>query len=141
MDGTRNIGSGPPRLPYLELTYAHLREMHDRIYFGPWRRSCPSLSDLQDACQQLGSFLGALAQELGSGGPPRARECLAKAREAHRGANPETTVDSTVFVAINNTLSYGHRVLDILLQERGEPNHVTRDFAQYYDLTEDEDGG
>jgi len=140
MDRKGHVGSGRPRLPYLGLPYAHLREMHDRIYFGHWRGSSPTLAHLLDAYRQLGGFLDALEQTLAPDSSGRAKECLAKARETHRRANPETGTDSSVFMAINNTLSYGHRVLDILLQERGEPNHITRDFAQYYDLTQDEDG-
>jgi hypothetical protein len=140
----RKDGAGPQdrrRRPYEGLRYPELREAHDRIYFGAWRGSSPTLLHLEEAYRQLGNFLDALQQTLDPGSPKRAQEHLAKARETHRRANPETTTDSTVFTAINNTLSYGHRALDILLQEKGQPNHVTRDFAQYYDLTQDEDGG
>lgn len=138
----RKDGAGPQdrrRWPYKGLRYPELREAHDRIYFGRWRGSSPTLAHLLDAYRQLGGFLDALEQTLAPDNSGRARECLAKARETHRRANPETTTDSTVFTAINNTLSYGHRALDILLQEKGQPNHVTRDFAQYYDSTHDEE--
>jgi len=141
MERGNNVSSRHPPHRYDGLRYPDLRQAHDRIYFGPWRGSSPRFSDLQDAYRRLGGFLDALEQTLASDSSTRAKECLAKARETHRRANPETTIDSTVFMAINNTLSYGHRVLDILLQEKGEPNHITRDFAQYYDLTQDEDGG
>lgn len=134
-------GSEHPAPPYQGLSYPDLREAHDRIYFGRWRGSSPTLAHLLDAYRQLGGFLDALEQTLAPDSSGRTKECLAKARETHRRANPETTTDSTVFMAINNTLSYGHRALDILLQEKGQPNHVTRDFAQYYDLVQDEDGG
>lgn len=53
--------------------------------------------------------------------------------------NLEASVDSTVLLAINNTLSYGHRVLDILLQGKEESIHVSRDFAHYYRAARVED--
>lgn len=118
--------------------YPHLRRIHDRIYFGAWRGS-PSPTDLQEVYRQLGSFLDTLEQELYQDSPPRAKEYLVRARETYRQADPERIIDSTVLLAVNNTLSYGHRVLDILLQAKGESIHVSRDFAQYYDSTRAED--
>lgn len=118
--------------PYQGLMYPHLREIHDRIYFGAWRGPSPSLPDLQEVTRQLGKFLDALEDELGQDSPGRAREYLVRARETHRQVNLETSVDSSVLLAINNTLSYGHRVLDILLQGKGESIHMSRDFAPYY---------
>ena len=125
--------------PYQGLMYPHLREIHDRIYFGAWRGPSPTLSDLQDVTRQLGEFLDALEQELHQDSPGRAREYLARARETHRQVNLQASVDSTVLLAINNTLSYGHRVLDILLQGKGESIHTSRDFAHYYHFARVED--
>lgn len=134
-----DLSSRPPNPPYRDLSYPHLREAHDRIYFGAWRGSSPTMGDLRDVYRQLGNFLETLEQELRQDSPRRTREYLAKAREAHRQANPEVTTGSAVLLAINNALSYGHRVLDILLREKGEPNHRSRDFAQYYEFSLDED--
>ena len=139
MEGDNKASARHPALPYQGLSYADLREAHDRIYFGAWRGSSPTLLCLQEAYRQLGSFLDALEHTLGPDSPGRAKECLAKARETHHQANPKGSMDSTVLLAINNTLSYGHRVLDILLQEEGEAIHMSRDFAQYYDSTRAED--
>ena len=118
---------------YRGLLYPHLREVHDRIYFGAWRGPSPTLADLSEAHQQLGHFLDALEQELQGTGPPGAREYLAKAREVHRLADPKGPDDATVLLAINNALSYGHRVLDRLLRAQGEATHISRAFARHYD--------
>ena len=118
---------------YQGLRYPHLREAHDRIYFGAWRGLSPRPADLSEAHQQLGRFLDALEQELHGSGPQGAREYLAKAREVHRLADPEGPDGAAVLLAINNALSYGHRVLDRLLRAQGEPNHVSRAFARHYD--------
>jgi len=124
---------------YRDLLYPHLREAHDRIYFGAWRGPSPSLADLAEAQRQLECFLGALEQELQQASPPGARECLAKAWDAHRQGKPESAPGSAVLLAINNALSYGHRVLDRLLRAKGEGNHVSRAFAEYYDGSVDGD--
>jgi hypothetical protein len=122
---------------YRSLLYPHLREAHDRIYFGAWRGSSPTLVDLVEARRQLECFLGALEQELQQASPPGARECLAKARDAYRQVEPESDPGPAVLLAINNALSYGHRVLDRLLRAKGEGNHVSRAFARYYDASGD----
>lgn len=125
--------------PYRGLSYPQLREAHDRIYFGAWRGSSPTLVCLQEAHRQLASFLDTLEQTLSPESPGRAREYLAKAREAYRQADPEASTDSTILLAINNALSYGHRVLDILLRDKGDSIHVSRDFAQFYDVVHGEE--
>lgn len=140
MEGVDKASSRHPALPYQGLRYADLREAHDRIYFGAWRGTSPTLLCIQEAYRQLGSFLDALEQTLGPDSPGRAKECLAKARETHRQADPQASTDSTILLAINNTLSYGHRVLDILLREKGESIHMSRAFAGYYDAVGDDDG-
>ena len=117
---------------YQGLHFPHLREAHDRIYFGAWRGPSPTPSDLREARQQLERFLDALEEELQGASPPGATEYLAKAREASRLADPEAFPGSAILLAINNGLSYGHRVLDRLLRAQGEANHVSRDFAPHY---------
>lgn len=139
MERDKKEGFDHPSPPYQGLSYPDLREVHDRIYFGAWRGSSPTLVCLQEAYRQLETFLDLLEHTLSPDSPGRAKECLAKAREMHGQATPETATDSTVLLAINNALSYGHRVLDILLREKGDPIHVSREFAQYYDRASDGD--
>ncbi len=124
---------------YRGLMYSELRQAHDRVYFGAWRGVSPTLSDLKEAHQQLRRFLNALEQELYQASPPGAREYLAKARDAFNQVDPEASAGPAVLLAINNALSYGHRVLDRLLRAKGEGNHVSRAFAQYYDSSGGDD--
>jgi hypothetical protein len=124
---------------YRDLLYSHLREAHDRIYFGAWRGSSPTASDLLKARRQVECFLDALEQELRQASPPGAREYLARAWDAYRQGEPESAPGPAVLLAINNALSYGHRVLDRLLRAKGEGNHVSRAFAEYYDGSVDGD--
>ena len=124
---------------YQGLLYPELREVHDRIYFGPWRGSSPTVADLQEAQRQLLRFLAGLERELQRGSPPATQEYLTKAREAYRQVDREDAPGSAVLLAINNALSYGHRVLDRLLRAQGEGNHVSRDFAAYYAVSGNRD--
>jgi len=124
---------------YRDLLYPHLRQAHDRTYFGAWRGSSPTLVDLVEAQRQLKCFLDALEQELQEATPPGASEYLAKARDAYRQVEPESAPGPAVLLAINNALSYGHRVLDRLLRAHGEGNHVPRAFAGHYDASGDGD--
>jgi hypothetical protein len=124
---------------YRDLQYPHLREAHDRIYFGAWRGSSPTLGDLVEARRQVECFLDALEGELRQASPPGARQYLAKAWDAYRQGEPESAPGPAVLLAINNALSYGHRVLDRLLRAKGEANHVSRAFAGYYDASGDGD--
>ena len=127
------------RAIYRGLPYPDLREAHDRIYFGAWRGPSPTLADLREARDQLGRFLDALERALHGAKPAGTRECLAKARDAYGQADPEAATGPAVLLAINNALSYGHRVLDRLLRAQGEANHVSRAFAKHYDGAGDGD--
>jgi hypothetical protein len=120
---------------YRGLLYPHLREAHDRIYFGAWRGSSPTVDDLLEARRRLEGFLDALEEELHRVSPPGAAEYLAKARDAYRQVEvtPEAAPGPAVLLAINNALSYGHRVLDRCLRAQGAGNHVSRAFAAFYD--------
>jgi hypothetical protein len=126
---------------YRGLLYPHLRAAHDRIYFGGWRGSSPTVDDLLEARRQLVCFLDALEEELHKTSPQGAKEYLAKARDAYRQVEVEveSAPGPAVLLAINNALSYGHRVLDRLLRAKGEGNHVSRAFAEYYDGSVDGD--
>jgi hypothetical protein len=116
---------------YRGLQYPELREAHDRIYFGAWRGSSPTLADLTEAHDRLRCFLDALERELAHASAPGTHEYLAKAR----AALGQAAAGDAVLLAINNALSYGHRVLDRLLRAKGEGNHVSRAYARYYDAS------
>ena len=138
-------GSGPPALCegclqrkprmdiYQGLLYPELRAAHDRVYFGAWRGTSPTAADLQAARRQLEAFLDGLEREVQGGGPPGTQEYLAKARDAYRLIDPEAGGGPDSLRAINNALSFGHRVLDRLLRAQGQGNHLSRGFARFYD--------
>ena len=125
--------------PYAALTYPHIRELHDQIYFGRWRAVSGTDDDLEQVWQQLQGYVKLLEAEVGPDAPSDQRDYLGKAKSALGLSNPRTNHGSELFQAINATLSYGHSVLNLLLRSRGEASHVSREFAPYYDFTCDAD--
>lgn len=116
--------------PYTELAFGRIREIHDQVYFGRWRGPAPTDDDLLRARRQLSEFIELLVAEAGSNPPPEQRDYLDKALAAFRDI--QVRQGSDLFQALNNTLSYGHRLLNFLLRARGEANHVSRDFGQHH---------
>src|SRR3972149_1347255 len=126
--------------PYAALTYPHIRELHDQIYFGRWRRVSGTDGDLEQVWQQLQGYVKLLEAEGGPDAPSGQRDYLGKAKAALALSDPRTNHGSALFQAINATLSYGHSVLNLLLRSVGETNHLSRNFAPYYDYALDPDG-
>jgi hypothetical protein len=125
------------RPPYTELSLGRIREIHDRVYFGRWRDGSATDHDLEETRRQLSEFVGLLVGEVEAQPPPDLGGYLEKTLAAH--GDVQTLQDSELFQAINNTLSYGHRLLNFLLRAKGEPNHVSRDFAVYHESSGDGD--
>jgi hypothetical protein len=125
------------RPPYTELLFGRIREIHDRVYFGRWRREDATENDLQETRRQLAQFIDHLVRETGCNPPPDQRDYLDKTLAAYKGV--QTRQGSELLLAINNVLSYGHRLLNFLLRARGESNHVSRDFAKYHESVDDGD--
>jgi hypothetical protein len=123
--------------PYTELGLGGIREIHDRVYFGRWRREDATENDLQGARRHLSEFVDLLVREAASNPPPDQRDYLDKTLAAFQDV--QTRQGSEFLLAINNVLSYGHRLLNFLLRARGEPNHVSRDFAKYHESSDEGD--
>lgn len=118
---------------YDGLQYPRIRECHDQIYFGRWRGVSGTDDDLEDVWRQLREYVQLLAAEVGPDAPLDQRDYLGKAKAALALSDPRANRGSELLQAINATLSYGHSVLNLLLRSRGEANHLSRDFAPYYD--------
>lgn len=125
------------KAPYTGLGFGRIREIHDQVYFGRWRGPSPTDDDLLQAQHQLSEFIELLVAEAGPNPPADQRDYLAKTLAAFR--DTQTQRGSELFQALNNTLSYGHRLLNFLLRAMGEPNHVSRDFAHYHVFSSDGD--
>jgi hypothetical protein len=124
------------RPPYTELLFGRIREVHDRVYFGRWRDGATDL-DLQVAKRHLAEFVDLLVRETGCNPLSDQQDYLEKTLTAFQDV--QTRKGSELLLAINNVLSYGHRLLNFLLRARGEPNHVSRDFGKYHESMDEGD--
>ncbi len=127
--------AGEKACPYEGAEYARLRAMHDRIYFGRWRKMEAGQTDIVRAYRQIGKHLNEIGRVLEELDLPAARRDLLKAVEAYRMGDPrEDSQEALRFM--DHALSYAHRVIDDLLHEKGLPPHAPMDFAEWYDVVE-----
>ena len=125
----------PPGPPYRGLPFAHLREAHDRLYYGAWRSPAATPLDLRRAHRQLERYLRSLSQELIRSHSPQGQKALEKAFEAFAGIDPEES-PSDPTIALDSALSYAHRALNALLRQYRMPIHDPGSFAHFYDVTQ-----
>ncbi len=124
----------PPNGPYRGLLYAHLRQAHDHLYYGPWRGLSASVLDLQRAHHQLGEYLEALEREVSEAGSADAKSYLEKAQNAYLRVDPGAFPNAAT-LNLDNTLAYAHRSLNYLLRSEGAPNHDPQAFEALYDVS------
>lgn len=125
----------PPGPPYHGLPFAHLREAHDRLYYGAWRSQAATERDFQRAYRQISRHIDALSEEIERSRSAEGKKFLDKAREAFAGVDPEISTSGTV-VSLDNALSYGHKALNALLRQYRMPIHDPAAFGGFYDVAE-----
>lgn len=125
----------PPAPPYRGLPFAHLREAHDRLYYGAWRSHAARRWDFVRAYWQMRGYLDALGQEIQRLRSAHASKHLEKAEQALADADPEIA-ESAATRPLDNALSYAHRALDALLRQYRMPIHDPEAFADFYDVAD-----
>jgi hypothetical protein len=125
----------PPSPPYRDSPFAHLREAHDRLYYGAWRSPAATVLDLRRAYRQLDRYLDTLSREIERSRSTEAQKSLEKAHTAFARTDPEPS-GSDATVALDNALAHAHRALNALLRQYRMPIHDPGGFAGFYDVTE-----
>lgn len=146
----------PPGPPYRGLPFAHLRETHDRLYYGAWRSPAATERDFQRAYRQIDRYLEALSREIERSRSVEGKKFLEKAQAAFAQIDPEISspdlgtlvggyhsVDlepamsaSDATRGLDSALSYAHRALNTLLHQYRMPTHDPAAFGGFYDVTE-----
>jgi hypothetical protein len=125
----------PPGPPYRGLPFAHLREAHDRLYYGAWRSLAATVLDFRRASRQIGRHLDALSREIDRSRATEAQRALEKAREVLARIDPDpSTPEATV--RLDNSLAHAHSALNALLHQYRMPIHDPGVFGAFYDATE-----
>jgi len=125
----------PPGPPYRDLPFAHLREAHDRLYYGAWRSLAATTLDFRRAYRQTGRYLDALAREIDRSRATAAERALGKAREAFARIDPDPEGSETT-LHLDTALAYAHSALNALLSQYRMPIHDPGAFGDFYDATE-----
>lgn len=125
----------PPAPPYRGLPFAHLREVHDRLYYGAWRSHAATRWDFVRAYWQMRGYLDALGQEIQRSRSAQASKHLEKAEQALAEADP-AIAEFAATRPLDNALSYAHHALDTLLRQYRMPIHDPEAFAKFYDVVD-----
>jgi hypothetical protein len=114
----------PPQCPYLNTLYPELCSLHDKLYFGKWRKR---------AHAKLGQLLSKLEEVAREENILQAMQDVRKACDALAMANPEEDPYTSV-KHMDQALSYIHHAINDLLQEKKAKLHSPADYEMHYDV-------
>lgn len=123
----------PPECPYLDTPYPELCALHDKIYFGRWRKMEADPNDIKRGYAKLGRLLAMMKEVVGRENVEPAREDIQKAEDAFAMANADQEPYSSIKF-MDQALSYIHHALNDLLQEKRAKLHSPADYERHYDV-------
>ncbi|MBE0606755.1 MAG: hypothetical protein IH610_10760 [Deltaproteobacteria bacterium] len=123
----------PPQCPYLNSTYPELCSLHDKLYFGKWRKMEAHPNDVKRAYGKLGQLLSLVSEVVRKENIPQAAQDVRKASDALSVANPEEEPYASV-MHMDQALSYIHHAINGLLQEKRARLHSPADYEKHYDV-------
>ncbi|HUX14785.1 MAG TPA: hypothetical protein VMV30_00155 [Candidatus Lokiarchaeia archaeon] len=123
----------PPQCPYLNTLYPELCSLHDKIYFGKWRKMEAHPNDVKKAYGKLGQLLSLVKEVVREENIPQAGQDVGKASDALSMANPEEEPYASV-MHMDQALSYIHHAINVLLQEKQAKLHSPADYETHYDV-------
>jgi hypothetical protein len=123
----------PPQCPYVGTVYPELCALHDKLYFGKWRKMEVDQNDIRRGHAKLGRLLAMMKAVVERENVGPARQDIRKAAEAFAMANPgEDPYSSVKFM--DQALSYIHHAINDLLQEKKAKLHSPADYERHYDV-------
>jgi len=123
----------PPQCPYLGALYPELCALHDKLYFGKWRRMEAGPNEIQRGYGKLGRLLSMARDIVERENGDQARHHLLKAGEAFAMADAKENPYSSVKF-MDQALSYIHHALNDLLREKRAKLHSPADYERHYDV-------
>jgi hypothetical protein len=123
----------PPQCPYLDTAYPELCALHDKIYFGKWRKMEAVPNDIKRGYAKLGRLLSMMKEVVGRESVESARQDIRKAGEAFAMANASGEPYSSIKF-MDRALSYIHHAINDLLQEKKAKLHSPADYERHYDV-------
>ena len=123
----------PPRCPYSGTAYPEQCALHDKLYFGKWRKMEAGPIDIKRGYAKLGRLMAMMKEVVERENVEPAREDIQKAEDAFAMANAiEEPYSSVKFM--DQALSYIHHAINDLLQEKKAKLHSPADYERHYDV-------
>jgi len=123
----------PPQCPYVGTTYPELCALHDKLYFGKWRKMEAGPNDIKRGYAKLVRLLSMMKEVIMRENVESARQDIRKAEEEFAMANPDEDPYSSVRF-MDRALSYIHHAINDLLQEKKAKLHSPADYERHYDV-------
>lgn len=124
----------PPReCPYRFVSYPELCSLHDKIYFGRWRKMTATVYEIKRARLRIKSLIAKVREAAWKVDFQPAKVNVKKAYDAMEKALMEEDIFASIKF-LDQALSYSHHAVNDLLHERGEKSHSPSDYEQYYDI-------
>ncbi len=123
----------PSQCPYLNTAYPELCALHDKLYFGKWRKMEADPNDIKRAYTKINQLLFRMKEVLEIENVNPARQNLRKAGEAFAAANVGEDPYSSV-KQMDQALSYIHHAINDLLHARKAKIHSPADYERHYDV-------
>ena len=123
----------PPQCPYLNTLYPELCSLHDKLYFGKWRKMVAVPNDIKRAYSKLGRLMSKVEEVVRKENIMQAKQDIRKACDALAMANP----DEEPYASVKNmdqALSYIHHAINDLLKEKQAKLHSPADYEMHYDV-------
>jgi hypothetical protein len=123
----------PPQCPYLSTLYPELCSLHDKLYFGKWRKMVAVPNDIKRAYAKLGRLMSKVEEVAREENIMQAKQDVGKAFDALAKAKPiEEPYESVQHM--DQALSYLHHAINDLLQEKQAKLHSPADYEMHYDV-------
>jgi hypothetical protein len=123
----------PSQCPYENTAYPELSALHDKIYFGKWRKMDADPNDIKRAYAKIAHLLSRMDDVIGIEKVEPARRNFEKADEAlskaDAGGDPYSSIKH-----MDQALSYIHHALNDLLHAKKAKPHFPSDYERHYDV-------
>ena len=123
----------PPQCPYLDTFYPELCSLHDKLYFGKWRKMVAVPTDIKRAYAKLDRLFHKVQEVVLKENILQAGQDLRKAFDILTAANPEEEPYASV-QHMDQALSYIHHAINDLLKEKQAKLHSPADYEMHYDV-------
>jgi len=123
----------PSQCPYENTAYPELCALHDKIYFGKWRKMEADPNDIKRAYAKIAHLLSRMDDVIAAEKVEPARRNFEKADEAFSMADAGGDPYSSIKY-MDRALSYIHHAINDLLDAKKARHHSPTDYERHYDV-------